>query len=197
MTTPSSWKKIVTWVKMVVIGAIIAVAVGILLKLSGFEDYTPKGVPITSPSGAATALRQIQMATLAYELRELKFPLSLEDLVGIPVPTPEGRVTNLSISLLEQQLGAKVSTVNYFPGFGVLDNGQAPTTEIVLAYIPDSKDNTQYCQVVYRGRRTKGTKWIGAERMEVVRVNQKIEWLTAYKKAIESNLPPPSAPMPR
>lgn len=163
-------------------------------------DHVPaKGARVTSSPGVPTALRQIRSATSAYVLREGKSPSSLEDLVGIDVPTAEGQPTNFSNAMLEQQLGAKVSTINYFPDFSVLDHGQVNTDDIVLAYIPDSED-TQYCYVLYRGyrgRRTKGTKWVGAERMEVARVHQKIEWLTAYKNAVESNLPPPSTPMPR
>ena len=141
-------------------------------------------------------MRQIQYATMEYHVTEFKSPSSLEDLVGMRVPTQEGRITNFSIAMLEQQLGTKASTVKYFPEFRVIDDHQVPSDKIVLAYVPDSKD-AKYCQVLYWGRRIKGLEWIGPERMEVARVNQKIEWLTAYKNAIESNLPPPSAPMPR
>lgn len=192
--TPESRKK---WIKLVVLGVFI---LAVLIPLWIVLDHVPaKGALITSPPGVATALRQIQWATAwyGYGLPERKHPSTLEDLVDIPVPTPEGRKTNFSISLLEQQLGTNISTINYFPGFHILNNGQVPSGDIVLAFVPDSKD-TRYCQVVYMDSfKIKGVKWVGAERIEVARVHQKIEWLTAYKNAIESNLPPPTAPMPR
>lgn len=191
--TPENRKK---WIKVVVLGAFI---LAVLIPLWIVLDHVPaKGVPRTSPPGVPTVLRQIVWATAQYGLWERKEPSTLEDLVGMTVPTPEGRETNFSISLLEQQLGTNISTINYFPSFHVLAHGQVPIDDIILAFIPDSKD-TRYCQVVYMGSafKIKGVKWIGAERVEVARVQQKIEWLTAYKNAIESNLPPPSAPMPR
>ena len=173
------------------VGMVVALGVIELLMYAARDTRSKRG-RITSPPGVATGLRQIQRATVLYHMEKGKYPLSFEDLVGIDVPTSEGQTTQFSISLLEQQLGGKASTIKYFPEFRILDHGQVPTAEIVLAYFPESKD-TQYCQVLYVSRESKGMKWVGVERMEVARVHQKIEWLTAYKNCIESNSPPPSA----
>jgi len=185
-------KREISLLKVLGVG-VVAALVAVALLMFAVKDTRSKIGRITSPPGVATGLRQIQMATTLYEAQNGRIPSSLDDLIGIDVPTSGGQITQFSISLLEQQLEAKASTIRYFPEFQIFDYGQVPTYEIVLAYLPESKD-TQYCQVLFRGIfRTKGMKWIGAERMEVVRVHQKIKWFTAYRNCILSNSPPPSA----
>jgi hypothetical protein len=117
--TPTFTKEEISLLKAAGVGAVAAL-VAVAMLMFAVKDTRSKRGRITSPPGVATGLRQIQWATVMYHAQERKNPSSLDDLIGIEVPTSEGQTTQFSISLLEQQLGGKRPRSSIFRDLGFL-----------------------------------------------------------------------------